>query len=123
MLAAELGTRKPDPKVFEECARLLDLPPEQLVLVGNNVYRDVQSARNASYCHAFHIQRAGALRSFNPGLARKIGDGISKWTSITSLNELVWYLRGCENTAPTTEKVGAIASLTALYTCYGFRIC
>ena len=74
VLTAELGTQKPDPKVFEECARLLGLSPKELVMVGNNVFRDMQGACNAGYRHAFQIQRAGALLSFNPGLARRVGD-------------------------------------------------
>ena len=69
VLTAELGTKKPDPKVFEECARLLALAPEQLVMVGNNVFRDVQGSCNAGYRHAFHIQRAGALLNFNLGFS------------------------------------------------------
>jgi HAD superfamily hydrolase (TIGR01549 family) len=92
-LTEELGTRKPDPKVFQECARSLDLPPEQLVMVGNNVFRDMQGSCNAGYLHAFHIQRAGRLRSFDLGLAQRVGVSPSECTPITSLNELFWYLR------------------------------
>lgn len=93
VLTRELGTRKPDPKVFEECGRLLDLLPAQLVMVGNNVYRDMQGACNAGYRSAFHIQRVGALRNFNLDLARRVGVSPSTCTPITSLNELFWYLR------------------------------
>lgn len=96
VLTAELGTRKPDPKGFEECARSLSLPPEQLVMVGNNMFRDMQGAFNAGYRHAFHIQRAGAFFNFNPDLVRRIGNVMPACTSITSLNELFWYLNGCE---------------------------
>jgi HAD superfamily hydrolase (TIGR01549 family) len=96
VLAAELGTKKPDPKVFEECARLLDLRTEQVVMVGNNVFRDVQGSCNAGYRHAFHIQREGVLLGSNLGLARRVGSLPSTCTSITSLNELFWYLIGCE---------------------------
>jgi FMN phosphatase YigB (HAD superfamily) len=91
VLTAELGTQKPDSKVFEECARLLDLQPEQLVMVGNNPFRDMQSACKAGYRHAFHIQRAGALFNFNPDLARRVGNVMSACTSLTSLNELFWH--------------------------------
>jgi FMN phosphatase YigB (HAD superfamily) len=96
VLTAELGIKKPDPKVFEECARLLDLRPQQLVMVGNNVFRDVQGSCNAGYWHAFHIQREGVLLGSNLGLARRVGSLPSACTPITSLNELFWYLTGCE---------------------------
>jgi FMN phosphatase YigB (HAD superfamily) len=99
VLTAELGTRKPDPKVFKECARLLGLPPEQLVMVGNNLFRDMQGSCNAGYRHAFHVQRAGALFNFNPNLAQRVGNAMPVCTLINSLNELFWYLRGCESVA------------------------
>jgi FMN phosphatase YigB (HAD superfamily) len=92
VLTADLGTQKPDPKVFEECARSLDLPPGQLVMVGNNLFRDMQGSCNAGYGHAFHIQRAGALFNFNPDLVRRVGNVMPACTSISRLNELFWYL-------------------------------
>ncbi len=96
VLTGELGTQKPDPKVFEECARLLDLPPGQLVMVGNNLFRDMQGSRNAGYRHAFHIQRAGASFNFNLDLMRRTGNAMPACTSISNLNELLWHLTGVE---------------------------
>lgn len=94
VLTAELGMQKPDPAVFEECTRLLDLPPEQIVMVGNNLFRDVQGSHDAGYRHAFHIQRAGGSFNFDPGLMRRIGNVMPACTSISSLNELLWHLTG-----------------------------
>ena len=65
-------------------------------MVGNNLFRDMQGSCNAGYRHAFHIQRAGALFNFNPDLLRRVGNVMPACTSITSLNELFWYLTGCE---------------------------
>ena len=75
---------------------MLDLAPEQLVMVGNNVFRDVRGSCNAGFRHAFHIQREGALLSSNLGLARTVGNLPSGRTSITSMTELFWYLKGFE---------------------------
>jgi FMN phosphatase YigB (HAD superfamily) len=75
---------------------LLGLPPEQLVMVGNNLFRDMQGSCNAGYRHAFHVQRAGALFNYSPDLARRTGNPMSACTSISSLNELFWHLTGCE---------------------------
>ncbi len=66
--------------------------PEQLVMVGNNLFRDMQGSCNAGYLHAFHVQRAGALFNFNPHLVRRVGNVMPACTSISSLNELFWYL-------------------------------
>ena len=93
VMTDELGTQKPDPKVFEECARLLDLPPAELVMVGDNLFRDMQGSFAAGYRHAFHIQRAGAFFNFNPALAQRVGS-MPACTPISNLNELFWYLTG-----------------------------
>jgi FMN phosphatase YigB (HAD superfamily) len=94
VLAQELGIRKPDPKVFEACAHLLDLPPQQLVMVGPNPFRDMQGFCNAGYRHAFHIQRAGSSSIFNPDLMWRAGNVMPACTPISNLNELLWYLSG-----------------------------
>ncbi len=94
VLTEELGVQKPDPKVFEACARLLDLPPDQLVMVGDNLFRDMQGSFDAGYRHAFHIQRAGAFFNFNSDLARRVSGVMPACTSITNLSELFWHLTG-----------------------------
>ena len=67
-------------------------------MVGNNVFRDVQGSCNAGYRHAFHIQRDGVLlNSIRVSTASR--NLLSACTSITSLNELFWYLTGCEAVA------------------------
>lgn len=102
-LTEELGIQKSDPKVFAECARLLDLPPEQLVMVGPNPFKDVQGSRNAGYRHAFHIQRAGASFNFHPDLMRRcIGNAMPACTSINNLNELLWYLPDFKKGLPSS---------------------
>ncbi|HEX8874816.1 MAG TPA: HAD family hydrolase [Nitrosospira sp.] len=92
VLTVELEAQKPDSKVFEACTRLLGLPPGQLVMVGNNPFRDIQGSCNAGYRHAFHIQREGGLFNFSASLARRVGSTLASCTPITSLNELLWYL-------------------------------
>jgi FMN phosphatase YigB (HAD superfamily) len=94
VLTEELGVQKPDPKVFEECARLLDLPPEQLVMVGDNLFRDMKGSFDAGYRHAFHIHREGAFFNFNSDLARRTSNITPACTPITNLRELFWHLTG-----------------------------
>jgi len=47
--SASLGWRKPNPRIFEEAARLLQLPPAACAYVGDTVSRDVIGARRAGY--------------------------------------------------------------------------
>ncbi len=101
VLTAELEAQKPDSKVFEACARLLGLPPEQLVMVGDNPFRDIQGCCNAGYRHAFHIQRQGAFFNFSSSLARRAGSTLPSCTPITGLNELLWYLGKVEHCGAT----------------------
>jgi FMN phosphatase YigB (HAD superfamily)/carbamoylphosphate synthase large subunit len=94
VLTGELGKQKPDPQVFQECARLLDLPPEQLVMVGDNLFRDMRGSFDAGYKHSFHLQRKGGFFNFNPDLALRVDSAMPECISITCLNELLWHLRG-----------------------------
>lgn len=94
VLAAELGKQKPDPEVFAECARLLDLPPEQLVMVGDNLYRDIQGAQAAGYRHTFQVQRPGAFFNFSPDLVARVRSTAAGSTTVAALNELFWHLPG-----------------------------
>ncbi len=46
-VSAELGREKPDPQAFTWVAEALDLPPESVTHVGDNVWDDVGGARAA----------------------------------------------------------------------------
>lgn len=47
MAAGEIGSWKPDPKVFTPLLNHFDLKPEESVYIGDNYYADVIGARNA----------------------------------------------------------------------------
>jgi putative hydrolase of the HAD superfamily len=47
--SVNLGWRKPNACIFEEAARLMQLPPEACAYVGDTVSRDVIGARRARY--------------------------------------------------------------------------
>ncbi len=47
--SANLGWRKPNARIFEEAARLMQLPPGACAYVGDTVSRDVIGARRAGY--------------------------------------------------------------------------
>ena len=102
VLTAELGRQKPDPEVFTACARLLDLPSGQLVMVGDNLYRDIEGAHVAGYRHAFQVQRTGAFFNFSPDLAARLRPPSGASTLIAGLNELFWHLSGYKNHDITT---------------------
>jgi putative hydrolase of the HAD superfamily len=47
--SASLGWRKPNARIFEEAARLMELPPRACAYVGDTVSRDIIGARRAGY--------------------------------------------------------------------------
>ena len=51
-----LGWRKPNERIFDEAARLMQLPPSACAYVGDTVSRDVIGARRAGYGLAIQIR-------------------------------------------------------------------
>lgn len=47
LASAEVGAAKPDPRIFLEACRRLDLPPERVLHVGDDFIEDVEGARSA----------------------------------------------------------------------------
>lgn len=57
VLSRECGGEKPCRSAFDQTARALDLPFNQLVMVGDNWMRDGAGAVRAGYAHAFIVRR------------------------------------------------------------------
>lgn len=49
VLSSVFGRRKPDPQIYWEAARRIDVAPEKCVYVGDNPSRDVVGTRNAGF--------------------------------------------------------------------------
>lgn len=91
VLTGELGKPKPAAAAFAAVAQRLGLLAEQLVMVGDHVFRDSLGALDAGYAHAFHLQRAGAFFNFDIALCQPLLPA-GRFTCLTGLNELNWYL-------------------------------
>lgn len=92
ILTADLGCRKPDPAAFAAAAEALALSPAELVMVGDNLYRDIHGALLAGYRHAFHVTRAGAFFNFDVGRWRELHPEQEAWTSVNCLRDLHAHL-------------------------------
>jgi putative hydrolase of the HAD superfamily len=57
-LAAEIGSSKSSPQFYTRIANELEVRPEQLVMIGNDLVNDVQSARHAGL-HAYWTPEDG----------------------------------------------------------------
>ncbi|MBT9458023.1 MAG: HAD-IA family hydrolase [Burkholderiaceae bacterium] len=93
MLTGEHGISKPDARAFDGCAQDLALDPDQLVMVGDNLYRDIDGAVQAGYRHAFHIQRDGGFFNFNRSSWAQLVTPADRWSTLNGLHELHWYLK------------------------------
>ena len=47
MVSGDYGYRKPDSRLFAGAVKKMALPAEDIVFVGNDMYRDVYGAKNA----------------------------------------------------------------------------
>lgn len=55
--SAEVGAAKPDARIFAEAARLLNVPPQRILHVGDSLVDDVEGGRNAGF-RVLLLQRA-----------------------------------------------------------------
>lgn len=59
IVSGDLGFRKPDKRIFEAALNGLDLPPENVLSVGNDMYRDVYGAKQFSMKTVFFSSNQG----------------------------------------------------------------
>jgi putative hydrolase of the HAD superfamily len=77
-----VGWRKPSPRIFEETARLMGLPPAACAYVGDTVSRDVIGSRRAGY--GLSIQ----IKSFLTERMDRAGETEQPDALITSLDQI-----------------------------------
>lgn len=92
VFTGDLKIRKPDMQAFAAMARAMCLASDDLVMVGDNLYRDIQGANTGGFRHGFFVQREGGFFNFRPELASSLGLNLGRWTRIESLHELFWFL-------------------------------
>jgi len=81
--SSQLGCRKPNPRIFWEASRQLDLPPAACAYVGDTVSRDVVGARRAGYGLAIQI------KSFLTSISDREIDVEAPDAVITNLKEVI----------------------------------
>jgi FMN phosphatase YigB (HAD superfamily)/predicted ATP-grasp superfamily ATP-dependent carboligase len=89
----ELGAEKPARAGFAAVANGLGLAPNQLVMVGDNLYRDIEGALNAGYQHGFLVTRPGSFFSFDLDVFRSVRGQDNHVTTLKGLGGLLWYLQ------------------------------
>jgi putative hydrolase of the HAD superfamily len=92
--SASLGWRKPNARIFEEAARLMQLPPAACAYVGDTVSRDVIGARRAGYGWVVQI------KSFLTDKADRGTDPVPPDAIIQDLGQIVALLAPSAETSP-----------------------
>lgn len=59
IVSGDYGYRKPDPRLFARAVKALQLHPEQVVYVGNDMYRDIFGAQQAGMYTVFFSTQYG----------------------------------------------------------------
>ena len=87
LTSSNFGWRKPNERIFLECARLLGLPPAGCAYVGDTISRDVVGARRAGFGLAIQI------KSFLTTKADKESDVEPPDAAIRDLREVLDVIR------------------------------
>jgi len=106
LFSNEIGIRKPDKKIFDLAAQMLNVRPQEMIHIGDNLKTDVYGAKNAGY-HAIHLSStqgrdhtAEADAQSLVSLSRNLGTLTAQETqpdkSIQSLLELKKTIREIE---------------------------
>jgi putative hydrolase of the HAD superfamily len=59
IVSGDSGFRKPDKRIFEAALNGLDLPPENVLFVGNDMYRDIYGAKQFGMKTVFFSSNQG----------------------------------------------------------------
>ena len=78
IVSGDLGFRKPDKRIFKAALSVLDLRPENVIFVGNDMYRDIYGAKQLGIKTVF----------FSSNQGRKTAEGVEPDYIIYEFSEL-----------------------------------
>jgi HAD superfamily hydrolase (TIGR01549 family) len=91
--AREHGAEKPNASGFLEASRKLSVDPAQLVMVGDNYFRDGIGATRSGYMHALIVRRQGTFLNHHQGLTNALSIGDT--TRIDMIDNLLSVFHAC----------------------------
>lgn len=86
LAAHQFGCAKPDPRIFLAACDALDLPPEQIMFVGDDLLLDVQAAQQVGM-QGIWMQRAAEMP-----LEKVVAGAVTPNATVRNLNEVVGLL-------------------------------
>ena len=59
LISGDFGYRKPDPRLFEAALKAMQLPANEVIFIGNDMYRDIYGAKSAGIKTVFFKSNQG----------------------------------------------------------------
>ncbi len=92
VFSREVGAEKPDRRPFDAVAAGLELPPEALVMAGDNPHRDAEGALAAGFAMAYIVRRTNALRGFDGERMAQLHPAGQRLRVVQGLRPLLWCI-------------------------------
>jgi FMN phosphatase YigB (HAD superfamily) len=84
---------KPAKAAFDAVSTQLGIPAHNLIMVGDNLYRDIAGALDAGFLFSFCIARKGTFFNFDfTSFNNTFPEYADKYVTIDNLRPLLWYL-------------------------------
>jgi FMN phosphatase YigB (HAD superfamily)/carbamoylphosphate synthase large subunit len=89
----ELSQEKPNKALFKEVSNLLKIPEKSLIMVGDNLYKDILGSLKSNYKSAYWIVREGTFFNFEQRIFDKLIINKYNINKINDLRHLLWSLK------------------------------
>jgi FMN phosphatase YigB (HAD superfamily) len=88
----EFDTEKPNITVYDKVSELLHVDKSSLIMVGDNLYKDIVGSMEAGFLYAYWIVRDGTFFNFDDELFQKISSNKYHYSKVSNLRQVVWSL-------------------------------
>jgi HAD superfamily hydrolase (TIGR01549 family) len=88
----DINLEKPDTAVFKEVSRRLNVSEQYLVMVGDNLYKDVIGSLDSGYRTAYWLSREGTFFNFEQKMLERLFKVKYDFIKINNLRYLMWSL-------------------------------
>lgn len=89
----ELKHEKPSKAVFKEVSKKLKIPEKSLIMVGDNLYKDIIGSLKSNYKSAYWIVREGTFFNFEQRIFDKLLRNRYDFKNINDLRHILWSLQ------------------------------
>lgn len=89
IFTADIGENKPSKRTFEAASAALGIEPSKLLMIGDNLFRDIHGAREAGFAHSIWVQQPGSMFNFDASLYPELREF---FTSVDSLLDIAFLL-------------------------------